>query len=51
MVRDLERSLFSRMRTAKYKCMRTAVYAEDLVVNDHGEGEEVEHIREVGPHV
>ena len=25
--------------------------AEDLVVNDHGECEEVEHVREVCPHV
>ena len=30
---------------------RTAVDAEDLVVNDHGECEEVEHVREVGPDV
>ena len=30
---------------------RTAVDAEDLVVNDHGECEEVEHVREVCPHV
>lgn len=35
----------------KYKASRTAMDAEDLVVDDHGKREEVEHVREVCPDV
>lgn len=30
---------------------RTSMHAENLVVNDHGQCQEVEHVREVRPHV
>jgi len=30
---------------------QAAVYAEYLVVDDHGQGKEIEHIREVMPHI
>ena len=33
----------------EYEGSRTAMYAEDLVVYDHRERQEVEHVREVRP--
>ena len=30
--------------------LRTSVHAENLVIDDTGEREEVEHVREVGPY-